>query len=135
MFLVVWLGLVCCRRFIQTLITVCSSSFHLLLLESDIPELRPQLVHWSLNYQGVERSNLLGLSCRLWFDCAMTFPTLCLTPERGMGSRVQSTFGCYPELCFLQFSVAKVLVALRKQFTNFVFPTWACACVLINNNH
>ena len=28
-------------------------------------ELRPQLIHWSLKYQGVERPNLLGLTFRL----------------------------------------------------------------------
>ena len=33
---VVWLGLVCCKRLIRTLITVCSASVHLLLLEIDI---------------------------------------------------------------------------------------------------
>ena len=36
-----------------------SASFYLLLLEFDIPELQPQLIHWSLKYQGVERPNLL----------------------------------------------------------------------------
>ena len=52
-----------------------------------------------------------------------------------MGSRVQSTVGCFPELCFLEFSVAQVLVGLRKQFiNNFVFPTWACAAGFNNNN-
>ena len=51
------------------------------------PELRPQHTHWSLEYQGIERPNLLGLSCRLRFECGMTFPTLGLTPERGMASR------------------------------------------------
>ena len=76
-----------------------------------------------LKYQGVG-ANLLGLSCRLRFDCRMTFPILCLIPERWMGSRVQSTVGCFPQLCFVQFSVAEVLVGLRKQFmNNFVFPT------------
>ena len=43
---------------------------------------------------------------------AAAFSTLCLTPERGMGSRMQSTVGCFPELCFLQFSVLQVLVGL-----------------------
>ena len=51
-----------------------------------------------------------------------------------MGSRVQSPFGSFPELCF-QFSVAQVLVGLRKQFINdFVFLTWACAAGFNNNN-
>ena len=49
---VVWLGLVC-TRLIQTLNTVCSASFYLLLLEFDIPELQPRLIHWSLKYYGV----------------------------------------------------------------------------------
>ena len=45
-----------------------------------------------------------------------------------MGSSLQSTVGCFPELCFLQFFVAQVLVGSRKQFiNNFVFPTWAGA--------
>ena len=129
---VVWLGLVCCTRLIRTLVSVCSGSFHLLLLEFDILELRPQLIHWSLKYQGVERHNLLGLSCRLRFDCGMTFPTLCLTPELWMGSRVQSTIGCFPELCFIQFSVEQVLVGLQKQFiNNLVFPLKPVLQVLI----
>ena len=58
------------------------------------PGLRPQLIAGSLKYQGEERPNLLGLSYRRRFNCGMTFPTLCLTPERWMGSRVQSTVGC-----------------------------------------
>ena len=33
-------------------------------------------------------SNLLGLFCRLRFDCGMSYPTLCLILERWMGSRV-----------------------------------------------
>ena len=40
-----WLGLVCCTRLIRTLITVCSASFHLHLLEFDISGQRPQLIH------------------------------------------------------------------------------------------
>ena len=109
---VVWLGFVCCARLTRTLITVCSATIHLLLLEFNIPELK---------YQGVERHNLLGISCLLRFDCGMTFPTLCLTPECWIGSRVQSTVGCFPELCFLQFSVGQVLVRSRKKFTKTLF--------------
>ena len=91
-------------------------------------ELRPRIIHWGLKYQGVERPNLLGLSCRLRFDCGMTFNKLCLTPERWMGSRVQSTVGYFPELYFLQFPISQVLMGLSKQFiNNFVFPTWVCA--------
>ena len=37
---------------------------------------------------------------------------------------------------YFQFSVAQVLVGLRKQFiNNFVFPTWACATGFNNNNN
>ena len=42
---------------------------------------------------------------------------------------------CFPELCFLQFSVPQVLVGLRMQFiNNFVFPSWACAAGFNNND-
>ena len=52
-----------------------------------------------------------------------------------MGSRVQSTVGCFPEFCFLQFSMEQVLVGLRKQFmNNFVYPTYFCAAGFNNNN-
>ena len=115
---------------------VSSASFYLLLLEFDIPELPPQLIRWSLKYQGVECPNLLGFSCQHRFDCGMTFPTLCLTPKRSMGSRVQSSVGCFLELCFLQYFVAYVLVGLRKQFmNNFVLPTWACTAGFNNNTN
>ena len=87
---VMLLGCVCYTSLIRTLVTVCSESFHLLLLEFDRAELRLQLIHWSLKYQGVERPNLQGVSYRPRFECGMTFPPLCLTPERWMGSRVQS---------------------------------------------
>ena len=107
---VVFLGLVWCTMFIRILITICAASCHLLLLEFDIPELRPQNILCSLKYQGLERSNLQGLSCRLRFDCGMTFPTQCLIPQRWMGSSVLS----FPELCFLQFSVAQVLVGCES---------------------
>ena len=53
-----------------------------------------------------ELPNLQGVSCRPRFECGMTFPTLCLIPGRWMRSRVQSTVVCFPELCFLHFSVA-----------------------------
>ena len=51
-------------------------------------ELRPQLIHWSLKYQGVEHHNLQGLSYWLRLECEMTFPTLCLILERWINSRV-----------------------------------------------
>ena len=51
-----------------------------------------------------------------------------------MGSRVQSTVFCFPELCFLQFSVAQV--GLRKQLiNNFIFPAWAADFNNHNNNN
>ena len=130
------LGLVCCTRLMRTLITVCSASFHLLLLEFDISELRSQLIHWSLKYHGVEPSNLQGDSCRPRFECGMSLPSRCFTSERWVGSRMQSTVGCFPELCFLQFFVTQVLVGLRKQFiNNLVFQAFACAAGLNNNNN
>ena len=127
---VVWLGLVCCTRLIWTLITVCSASSHLLLLEFDIPELRPQLMHWSLKYHGVERPNLLSLSCRLRFDCGMAlFDTGMMDGFKGAANR-----WLFPWVVFSSVSVAQVLVGLRKQFiNNFVFPTWACATDFNNN--
>ena len=99
-------------------------------------KLRSQLIHWRLNYEGVKRPNLKGVSCLPRFECGMTLTTMCLIPERWMGSRVQSTVGCFYELCFLQFSLAQVLVGLRKQLiNNFVFSTWACAAGFNNNNN
>ena len=112
-----------CKWKIRTLITVYSASFYLLLQEFDITELLQQLTHWSLKYQVVERPNLPGVSCRPRFEYRMTFHTLCLIPERWIGSRAQST-SFFPELCCIPFSVAQVLVELRNQLiNNFVFPT------------
>ena len=49
-----------------------------------------------------------------------------------MGSRVQSSVGCFPELCLLQFYLAQVLVGLRKQLTNnLVYPLGPVLLVLI----
>ena len=51
------------------------------------------------------------------------------------GLRAQSAVGCFPVLWFLQFSVAQVLVGLRKEFIdNLVFPTWAYAVGFNNKN-
>ena len=64
----------------------------------------------------------------------MEWPSLdCwLIPKHRMGSRVQTTVGCFPELCFLQFSVAQVLVGLRKELiNNVVFNFWPVLLVLI----
>ena len=47
-----------------------------------------------------------------------------------MGSRVQSTVGCFLPSCFLQISVAQVLVGLQNLFiNNFVFLTSGCEAV------
>ena len=79
---VMLLHCVCCTRLIRIRIIVCSVIFHLLLSKFDIPVLRLQLIHQSLKYEGVERTNLQGVSCRPRRVCVMTFITLCLTPER-----------------------------------------------------
>ena len=57
-------------------------------------------------------SHLRGVSCWPRFECGMTLNILCLTPACCMGSRAQSTVGCFIEFCVLQFSVAQVLVGL-----------------------
>ena len=51
-----------------------------------------------------------------------------------MGLKKQSIVGYFFEFVF-QFSVAQVLVGLRKQFiNNFAFSTWACAAGFNNNS-
>ena len=51
-----------------------------------------------------------------------------------MGLMKQSIDGSFPEFVF-EFSVAQVLVGLRQQFIdNFVFPTWAYAAGINNDN-
>ena len=58
---------------------------------------------------------------------------LAYAATQGMGLREQSIVGCFSEFVF-QFSVAQVLVGLRKQFiNNFVFRTWACAAGFNHN--
>ena len=42
---VLLLGIVCCTGLMRTLITVCSATFHLLPLDFDLLELRPQLIY------------------------------------------------------------------------------------------
>ena len=132
------LGLLYCTRLIRTLITVCLASFHLLLLEFGITELPPQLIHWNLKYQGVERPNLLEVFSPSQGSNVAFKQLLCTVFDTGTldGSKGESAVGCFPESCFLLFSVAQVLVGLRKQFiNNFVFPTWACAACFNNNNN
>ena len=55
---VMLLGWVWCTKLIRTLITVCSASFHLLPLECDITEQRPQLIHWLFEVSRCRTSNL-----------------------------------------------------------------------------
>ena len=53
-----------------------------------------------------------------------------------MGSKVQSSVGCFPELCFIQLFVAQVFVGLRKQFiNNFVFLLGPVLLILIIINN
>ena len=50
------------------------------------------------------------------------------------GLMEQSTVGCFPELCFLSFSVAQVFLGLGKQFiNNSVFFYLACDAGFNNN--
>ena len=116
---VMLLGCACCTMLIQSRTTVCSVSSLLLQPEFDASELQPQPIHWSLKYQGVERPNLQGVSCRPGYDCGMTFCTLCLTPELWMGLSVQSTVGCFLSCVFFNFRGAGacgVAKAIHKQF-------------------
>ena len=62
--------------------TVCLASIHLLLLDFDISELWPQLIHWSLKCQGVKIPKLVGVSSRPWLEFRINFPKLCLIQER-----------------------------------------------------
>ena len=41
-----------------------------------------QLIHQRSKFQGVERHNLQCVSCRPRLLCGITFPALCLVPER-----------------------------------------------------
>ena len=75
----------------------CSVSFHLFLPEFDIPELRPQLSYWSSKYQGVERSNLQGISCRPRFvnDLPYTvFGTVTLYGFNGAVNLLAASMSC-----------------------------------------
>ena len=87
-------------------------------------------VSWCRTYKFARP--FLPAQVRMWNSLPYAvFDTLA---EPWMGWRVQSTVGCFPELCCLQFFVAQVLVGLRKQLlNNFIFPTWACAAGFNNN--
>ena len=73
---VVWLGLVCSTRLIRTLTTVSSEGFDLLPLEFDIPELRPQLIHWSFEVSRCRTCQFVRSSLppqvRMWNDLPYT---------------------------------------------------------------
>ena len=75
--------------------------------------------------------SFLSAQDRMWNNLPYTvFDTGMLDGFKG----AQSTVGCFSELCFLQFSVAQVLVGLRKLFiNNFIFRTWACVACFDNN--
>ena len=122
---------VCCTRLIRTLITVCSASFHLFLLEFDIPELRSQLFHWSLKYQGVERHNLQGVSCRQRFECGMTYSTVfdtgMLNGFKGAVNRWLLASLVFPSF----FSGAGACGVAKSTYEQLVFPTWPVQLVLI----
>ena len=79
---------------------VYSNSNHCLFCElPSLPlefELRPQLIHWTSKYQGLERPNLQGVSCRPRFECGMTFPTLCLILECWMVASLSCGFFSFP---------------------------------------
>ena len=68
---------------------------------------------------------------RMWNDFPYTvFDTGTLHGFKGAVNH----WNCFHELCFLQFSVAQVLVVLRKQIVNnFVFSTWASTAGFNNN--
>ena len=97
---------------------------------------------WSGVYGGQDFSESkflwFGQSKKLWSKfnlwskfkghCGMTFPSQCLTPERSMGSMEQSTVCCFPEWCFLQFSVAQVLVGVKQFTNNFVLLFLGLCC-------
>ena len=80
----------CHRRHVNLLCMLYeaySSSDHCLFSESPAASTRVrhirmllQFVHFSLKCQGVECSNLHGVSCRSRFLFGMDFPTLCLAP-------------------------------------------------------
>ena len=71
----------CCVIDVMLLYYVCCELHFCFSQSSTVDELRPQLIHWSLKYQGVKRFNLQGVSCPPRFVCGMTFPTQWLTPE------------------------------------------------------
>ena len=54
-----------------------------------------------------------------------------------MGLRMESTVGCFPELCLLQFSVAHSCACgvAKAIYEQFCFPTWTLAAGFNNTNN
>ena len=133
---VVLLGLVSCTRLMQTLITVCSASFHLLLLEFDILKLRPLLIHWSLKYQGVEPPNSQGVSCRPKFECGMTFPYIVFDTGTLDWFKGAVNRWLLPRLVYSSVSRgADACVITKIIYKQLCFSSWACAAGFNNNNN
>ena len=59
----------------------------------------------------------------------MTFPSLCLTPEHWMGSRVQTK-----DLFSLVVGGAGACGVTKAIYKELCFPTWASAAGFNNNN-
>ena len=116
--------------------TICTASFHLLLLEFYIPELGPQLIH-ALEFEVSRcRTSLFARSflpahVRMWNDLSYSvFDTRTLDGFKGAVNR-----WLLPWVVF-SFHVSQVLVWLRKQFiNNLIFPSWAYAAGCNNNNN
>ena len=62
-------------------------------------------------------------------QCGITFPSLCLIPERWMGSTVQSTDCCFPELCFFSvFRDGGVCGVAKGTYKQLCFPHLGLCC-------
>ena len=74
---VLLLGIVCCIRLIRTLIIVCSASFHLLLLEFDLRDLRyrTSIRVWSIKAKKVSIARSL-LPAQVWMRNYFPFTVL-----------------------------------------------------------
>ena len=95
---VMLLHCVCCTKLIRTLIIVCTVSFHLLLSEFDIPELRLQLINWSSKYQGVDIP--IGKVCPVGPDSCVEWPSLHCVWHLNVGWE-QSIVGCFHDFFFV----------------------------------
>ena len=113
------LGLVCCSMLIRTVIAVqraCICVYY----SSTIFELRPQLIHWSLKYQGVESPNLLGLSCRPRFECGMT--------DRPYTQWCSQSFVASMSCVFFSFPWRKCLLGCESILWTTLFSHWGLCC-------